>query len=141
MLKKIINVFTLAVMSLTMLAGMLQTAPSVEVGATLTPGRETLCPDGNCPLTGATNVDASRGGIVDIILRAARFLIFIGAAVAVIFMVYGGFLYMTAEASDRSEGGRKTLINATIGLVVSIVAVTIVNFIAGFVQGDLLSAG
>ena len=50
--------------------------------------------------------------------------------VAIIFIMIGGFWYLTSAGSEeQAEKGRKTLVNAVIGLVVILLAVTIVRII------------
>lgn len=104
-----------------------------------------LLPDvcnGDCPVfknagTVGGNL-ADRGTIAGIILNFARFFIFIAAAIAVLFIVYGGYLYI-ADGGDekRSATGKKVLINAIIGLAVCILSITIVQFIGGSLQSDI----
>lgn len=48
------------------------------------------------------------------------------------FIIYGGFLFMTSAGNpDQAARGRKTLINAIVGLVIAMSAGVIVNLIAG----------
>jgi hypothetical protein len=50
--------------------------------------------------------------------------------VAVAFVIYGGFQYINSRGEpDRAASGRKTIINALIGLVLAMIAVAIVSFI------------
>ena len=66
--------------------------------------------------------------IIDIALRL------IGYA-AVGFVIYGGFKYLTSAGSaDRITAGRKIIMNALIGLVISFLSVAIVNFVAGNIK-------
>lgn len=61
--------------------------------------------------------------VVDILLRAVGY-------VAVFFILYGGFQFITSQSSaDGVTKARKTIFNAVIGLVVSLVSVAIVNFV------------
>lgn len=67
--------------------------------------------------------------IVDGILQVAAY-------VAVGFVIYGGFVFMTSSGDpNRATAGRKTLINSVIGLVIALSAVTLVNFIGQFALG------
>lgn len=68
--------------------------------------------------------------IVVMILRAAGY-----ASVA--FIIYGGYKYMISAGSpDGMVAARKTIMNAVIGLIISLAAVAIVNTIAnGFKVG------
>ena len=49
---------------------------------------------------------------------------------AIIFAIYGGFIYMTSQGdASKIASGKKTFINAVIGLVLTILANIIVNTI------------
>lgn len=62
-------------------------------------------------------------GIVDIILR-------LGGIVAVIYIMYGGFLYMTSQGEpDRTKKAKDAILGAIIGLVIVLMATQIVSFI------------
>lgn len=66
------------------------------------------------------------------------FLAFVGL-IAVVMMIYGGFLWMTsAGSSDRVERAKKTIISATIGLIITLSAFAIVTFVIN-ITGDSLS--
>jgi hypothetical protein len=57
-------------------------------------------------------------------------LIRIAALVAVGYVIYGGFLYMTSNGSpDMTKRAQSTIINALVGLVIAILAASIVAFI------------
>jgi hypothetical protein len=63
--------------------------------------------------------------IVDILLR-------IGAIVAVGYVFYGGFQYLISQGEpDKTKGARQTIINALVGLVISLMATAIVTLIGG----------
>jgi hypothetical protein len=54
--------------------------------------------------------------------------------IAAFFILYGGFQFLTSRGSpDSNAKARKTILDAAIGLVISLVAVGIVGFIAGSV--------
>ncbi len=62
--------------------------------------------------------------IVEMLLRVATL-------VAVGYVMYGGFRYITSQGEPESaKSARQTIINAMIGLVVSLVAAALVSFIA-----------
>ena len=80
------------------------------------------------------------GGLTNFILRIAMNVIQIALTaviyLSVAFIMYGGFLYLTSQGEMGSGStatgaakAKKTLLNAVIGLVISIVAVAVVNFI------------
>ncbi len=61
--------------------------------------------------------------IVDILIRIA-------ALVAVAFVLYGGIKYITSQGSPEGiKAAQNTILNAVIGLVIAILAATIVAFI------------
>lgn len=64
-------------------------------------------------------------GIIDMLLRVA-------GLVAVGFVIYGGFRFVTSQGeAEGIKAARSTVINALIGLAITIFASTIVSFIAG----------
>lgn len=68
------------------------------------------------------------GGPNDLIIKAINILLGVAALVAVLFLVIGGFRYITSAGNDeQAKAGRKTIINALIGLVVIILAYVIVS--------------
>lgn len=63
--------------------------------------------------------------IVNIILQLVGY-----ASVA--FLIFGGFKYMTSQGeSSEIVGAKKTIMNAIIGLVISLMSVAIINLVAG----------
>ena len=66
--------------------------------------------------------------VIEILLRLA-------ALVAVGFIIFGGFEYITSQAEPANvEKARKTIINALVGLTIAILAAAVVTFIAGSVS-------
>jgi hypothetical protein len=106
--------------------------------SSLVPG-SALCGKGNC--NGISNVNdlSGREGIVKALVGIAQFLTFIAAGVAVLFMVFGGYKYMSSNGdSERAESGKSTLVNASIGLAIAILAYTIVFILSQVLSGNLL---
>lgn len=65
---------------------------------------------------------------IDILLRIA-------AMVAIGYIIYAGFLYMTSNGEpDRAKGAKDTILNALIGLVITVVATGIVSFIGNTIK-------
>jgi hypothetical protein len=61
--------------------------------------------------------------VIDILLR-------VGGLLAVGFVIYGGFRYMTSQGEpDKTSEAKSTILNAIIGLVIIMVAIVAVNFI------------
>lgn len=62
--------------------------------------------------------------IIEILLRIAAIL-------AVVFVIYAGFSYVTSQGDPEATGRAKgTLVNALVGLAIAVTAVAIVSFIA-----------
>jgi hypothetical protein len=73
----------------------------------------------------------SSGDFGAVLLAIFEIILRVGAIVAVIFVIYGGFEYITSQGEpDRAKNARGTIINALIGLAITVSAVAIVNLIA-----------
>lgn len=73
-----------------------------------------------------------------ILTNIITWLLNIAGGVAVLFIIYGGILYMTANGSkDRADAAKKTLTYAVIGLVFVILS----RFIVAFVEHNLTTTG
>ncbi len=71
----------------------------------------------------------------DLIVSVVSVILGIAAMVAVLFIVLGGFRYITSAGNDeQAKVGRAMLTNAIIGLVIIILAYTIVSVVAGAVK-------
>lgn len=65
-----------------------------------------------------------------ILLALLEIALFIGGIVGVLFIVYGGFQYLTSQGEpDKAKNARTTIVNALVGLVIASVASAIVNLI------------
>ncbi len=74
------------------------------------------------------------GGIISTVLT--WFLILAGA-IAVIYLIYGGILYITAGGdAEKATKGRTALINAIIGIIIIALAILIVQWVSGIIQGQ-----
>lgn len=70
--------------------------------------------------------------VILIVLAAIDILLFLAGFIAVFFIIYGGFKYMTSLAEpSRVAAAKTTVLNAVIGLVIAIFASVIISFIAG----------
>jgi hypothetical protein len=79
------------------------------------------------------NIKAHGSGniIVLVLLALIDICLKLSALIAVIFVVYGGFRFTTAQGSPEGvAAGKKTLLNAVIGLVIAVLASQIVKFVA-----------
>lgn len=70
------------------------------------------------------NVFLSIGlAIIEILLR-------VGALVAVGYIIYAGFMYLTSNGDpERAKNAKDTILNALIGLVIAIIATALVGFL------------
>ncbi len=88
--------------------------------------------DGKCSPT--INLSANPEHLARILLAIFEILLRVGGMVAFVFIIYGGFQYLTAQGEpDKAKGARTTIINALVGMVLSIMATVIVNLVAGTV--------
>ncbi len=86
-----------------------------------------------------TATNGTNNGLSNFIWRIVLNLIDIALQVvgyiAVGFILYGGFSMITSNGSpDSNAKARKTILNAVIGLVISIGSVAIVNLIMGIIK-------
>lgn len=90
------------------------------------------------PITGRgipviRNLD--RFGLVRLLVRFVEWIIGLVAVIAVIMIIYGGFLYITAGASEENlKKANKTLIYGVIGVIVAILAFSVVTFASSFLR-------
>jgi heme/copper-type cytochrome/quinol oxidase subunit 2 len=67
----------------------------------------------------------------DFIFRIIQILLAVAGLVAVIFLVVGGFRYITAGGNEEAaETAKKSIVNSIIGIVIIILAFVIVRVIA-----------
>lgn len=67
----------------------------------------------------------------DIIIRIIQILLALAGLVAVVFLIIGGFRYITAGGNEESaEAAKTTITNAIIGIVVIILSFVIVRVIS-----------
>jgi hypothetical protein len=140
-IKRFISVFVL-------LAGMLSFVPASPAFAAGCGQGITFFPawyDGLCSGNGDIKSPASMGGdtgksfgtwISIIALNVVAMLLYAVGYFSLGFIIFGGFKYMTqGDNSSGTASAKKTIMNAIIGLVISIMSVAIVKFIAGAVVG------
>ena len=83
-------------------------------------------------VAGSQTLTGSNGLIANVI----RLLLLVSGALAVVFVIYGGYQYITAGGNEeQAESGKKTLINAIIGVVVIILAYVIINVVINTIAG------
>lgn len=94
--------------------------------------------DADCNIIGPGQADANGNTlelssfIWKIVLNIIEIGLMIVGYIAFFLILYGGFQYLTGGANPgQIESAKKTILNAVIGLVISIAAVAIVNLIFG----------
>ncbi len=81
----------------------------------------------NSPFSGGLASQSTLSGLIKTILNI---ILTLSGIIAVIFIIIGGFQYMTAGGNEeQAEKGRKALTNAIIGLLIVILAFTIVQVV------------
>jgi hypothetical protein len=92
---------------------------------------------GNC-IEGVDNYanTSASNSVISIVLNVVYFLIYVGGAIAVLFIVIGAYNMITGGGDDaKVKAGRQTFSNAVIGLVLAIISVSIVSIITRVVPG------
>ncbi|MDO8511668.1 MAG: pilin [bacterium] len=69
------------------------------------------------------------------IMVIVNYVLIIVGVLALAFLVYGGFLYITSHGDTQQvDKAKTTIINAVIGIVVIGIAAALVNFVVGAVS-------
>lgn len=85
----------------------------------------------NCDIKSPTEAGGATKFIWIIVLNVVEMILRAAGYAAVIFIIYGGYKYMISTGSpDGMVAARKTIMNAAIGLVISIAAVAIVRTVS-----------
>lgn len=70
------------------------------------------------------------GSIPAILLAVFEIILVVAGVLAVIFVVYGGFQYLiTTGEPEKAKNARNTIINALVGLMITMFATVIVNLV------------
>ena len=94
--------------------------------------RNLTTPAPDCNIKSPSDVGGLSTFIYTIVLNITEILLQLIGYAAVVFIIIGGFKYMTSLGSPGGMvAARKTILNAVIGLVISFFAVAIVNVVSG----------
>lgn len=109
------------------------------IGATLLPmaattGVSAVNPYGACGAANSKNSSVCQAGgtnnVTNVIKSVINILLYVVGTVSVIMIIVGGIRYTTSAGdSNGVSGAKNTIIYAVVGLVVSIMAFAIVNFV------------
>ncbi len=85
------------------------------------------------------NVDVPDTELPQLILQVVNWFLMIVGVLALVFLIYGGFLYITSHGDENQvEQAKKVILFAVIGIVVIGIAASIVNFVIDpFVGGAI----
>jgi len=76
------------------------------------------------------SVPISTRGIFELLAQVINILLLIAGVIAFLFLLWGGFQYLTAGSNeDQATSGRKIIINAIIGIVIIFFSYSLVHFV------------
>jgi type IV secretory pathway VirB2 component (pilin) len=79
------------------------------------------------PVTGGTTLD-------QVLQRVVTWILLLAGTIAVVYLIYGGILYITAGGdAEKAKSGRTAVVNAIIGIVIILLALVIVNWVMSIV--------
>ena len=88
-----------------------------------------------CGPGGINGVNCSAGtSVTGLITTVINWMLALAGLIAVLFLIIGGFRYITAGGNaETAEAGQTTVINAIIGIVIIILSYVIVNVVSNLV--------
>ncbi|MFH1668261.1 MAG: hypothetical protein ABH884_04560 [Candidatus Komeilibacteria bacterium] len=87
-------------------------------------------------LESAANIGLAQGNLVDTVVNIIRFFLGFLGLIAVILMMYGGFIWMTSGGDPaKIDKAKRILINAIIGIIIILSAFIITAFVINFLGG------
>lgn len=89
---------------------------------------------GSCP----PGLNCSAGNDVNQLIKTViNWLLGIAFGIAVLFLIIGGFWYITSAGNEETaEKGKNTAVNAIIGIVIIILSYVIVNVVSNLVSSS-----
>ncbi|MES2630735.1 MAG: hypothetical protein V4611_02150 [Patescibacteria group bacterium] len=96
--------------------------------------------NGDCVIVSPSEVGGDDGGISNfiwiVVLNGIQIALVITGWIALFFILYGGFLFITGGGNTAQvEKARKSIFNAVIGLVIALGSIAITNLIFGLLDG------
>lgn len=74
-------------------------------------------------------------GFIGVLLQVLNFFLFLAGLVAFFYILYGGFLYLTAGGDAAKAGqGRQYIVNAIIGVIIIFASFALANFVTGLTR-------
>ncbi len=128
MKQKLVKFFKFAAVTTVMLA------PAVAFGYNEVQGG--LQTSGLSGMFGMGGLTSSQS-LGELIANAIRLMLLFAGAIAVVFVIIGGYQYLTSGGNEeQAEKGQKTLTNAVIGVVIVVLAYVIINVIVNLVSSN-----
>src|SRR5258708_4113094 len=88
---------------------------------------------GSFPTVSGLNENSTIGDVFIYVIKIALAIAF---GIAVLFVIYGGYLYITSGGNEeQATTGRRTVTYAVIGIAIIILSFVIISVIANLVQG------
>ncbi len=86
----------------------------------------------------ASGFSGSSNTVTGVIIRVVQIALSLAGLIAILFLIIGGFRYVTAAGNeDASETAKKTILNAIIGIIVIILAYVILRVIENALLGSV----
>ncbi len=83
-------------------------------------------------IAGSTSLTGPNG----LIFNVVDTLLMVAGAIAVLFLIVGGFWYITSAGNEeQAEKGKTAVVNAIIGVIIIVLSYVIINVVANFVAG------
>lgn len=93
--------------------------------------------DGDCTIKNPNDAGGLQSFAAIIVINVVEAMMVLAAYVTAGFLIYGGFMFLTSGGSpEGSAKARKTLLDASIGLVIVLSAVAIIQFVASSIMGS-----
>lgn len=148
MMRRLSQLFVAFVMTLSMMGGLIALSPTASAAGSGCSNRFLTFPtwyngltDASCNLKspdkafGGDSADRLSKYIFRIALNVIEIAMQLVAYISVGFIIYGGFKFLTSPSdSSKIVGGRKTIQNAIIGLVISFMSIAIINLVANNIK-------
>lgn len=131
------RIFISLLMMTSLFGGMIAASPTASAACntkllSIPAWYDGLTKGNDCELKSPTEVGGIEAYIWKIALNILNIILQLVAYISVGFIIFGGFLYLTSGGEqNRITSGRKIIMNAVIGLVLSFFSVAIVSLIAG----------
>jgi hypothetical protein len=77
--------------------------------------------------------------VTELIISIINIMLFFAGMVAVVFIIIGGYWYITSAGNEeQAEKGKGTMVNAIIGIVVIILSWTLISVVTRLVGNNLV---